>query len=628
MLTDTLHSPLSDADITAFFHAELLSYLGSLREQRLHERIDGSLTSEKARKNRLEALVLRGMVEDGLREEMPTERSNALEAGESETARSLYDAHLQHFLRPAFNDDIQRRAIALLGNRDLTAFDKLQLRWAAVEARAAAHEAVEAVPLHRAETARGAAIALLHDMLGAALPTVTIPDHPPQMTPPVAAAPPVAAPIPVPSGPAPDPVAPLTPGVELITGRFTATTLKAQREQAENQPEIGQFDGHASAPQNEAIFGTDLFGTTVRMNRRSRAKDESCTQKLKTVTLFIYLTGVQRVTEIRQHHLDLFGREIEHNLPKYYWKSPSQQDLTYRELLDTCRNLPRDAIGVSRGTIKRHVTVMKEIIGYAAQEGHGAAFAPATAHLLPPEERTEAEKRPVFTAEQVRKVFSHPLWTGCKSEYRRHTPGKKVVKDHHFWVNLLLVYTGARRSEIAGLQATDLSEENGIPFISVRPNHLRGLKNRHSKRRIPLHPHLIEEGFLEFVEKARNRGAPILFPEAIPANKRAAVLRDTDARPSYDPKFGDALDHVWRECLERSLPDAPKGLCLHSLRGYVNDTLINLREADGRTQMVPDIDRRDLMGHVATDTNEANYRRDEKPLGRLYEAVKLLPRVF
>ena len=31
---------------------------------------------------------------------------------------------------------------------------------------------------------------------------------------------------------------------------------------------------------------------------------------------------------------------------------------------------------------------------------------------------------------------------------------------------------------------------------------------------------------------------PILFPEAIPANKRAAVLRDTDARPSYDPKFG------------------------------------------------------------------------------------------
>lgn len=420
MLTDTLHSPLSDADITAFFHAELLNYLGNLRERRLHERIDGSLTSEKARKNRLEALVLRGMVEDGLREEMPTERSTALEADESETARSLYDTHLQHFLRPAFNDDIQRRAIDLLGNRDLTAFDKLQLRWAAVEARAAAHEAVEAVPLHRAEAARGAAIALLHDMLGAALTTSTVATPPPQTTPPV------AAPTPVPSGPAPDPVAPLTPGVELITDRITATTLKAQREQAENQPEIGPFDGHACASRTEAVFGTDLFGTTVRMNRRSRAKDESCTQKLKTVTLFIYLTGVQRVTEIRQHHLDLFGREMEHNLPKYYWKSPSQQDLTYRELLDTCRNLPRDAIGLSRGTIKRHVTVMKEIIGYAAQEGHGAAFAPVTAHLLPPEERTEAEKRPVFTAEQVRKVFSHPLWTGCKSEYRRHTPGKKV----------------------------------------------------------------------------------------------------------------------------------------------------------------------------------------------------------
>lgn len=80
--------------------------LSSLRERRLHERIDGSLTPEKARKNRLEAVVLRTMVEDGL-----------------------------------------RRALALLGDRDLSAFDKLQLRWAAVEARAAAHEAVETVPL-------------------------------------------------------------------------------------------------------------------------------------------------------------------------------------------------------------------------------------------------------------------------------------------------------------------------------------------------------------------------------------------------------------------------------------------------------------------------------------------------
>lgn len=187
MLTDTLHSPpilLSRTQTSPpSFMQNCSASLSSLREQRLHERIDGSLTSEKARKNRLEALVLRGMVEDGLREEMSAERTSALEAEERETARSLYDAHLQHFLRPAFNDDIQRRAIALLGDRDLSAFDKLQLRWAAVEARAAAHEAVEAVPLHKADAARGAAIALLHDMLGTTRPPSTVTDPPPQTTP-------------------------------------------------------------------------------------------------------------------------------------------------------------------------------------------------------------------------------------------------------------------------------------------------------------------------------------------------------------------------------------------------------------------------------------------------------------
>lgn len=44
--------------------------MSSVRHTRMVERMDGSLTSEKARQNRLETFVLRGLVEDGLREEM------------------------------------------------------------------------------------------------------------------------------------------------------------------------------------------------------------------------------------------------------------------------------------------------------------------------------------------------------------------------------------------------------------------------------------------------------------------------------------------------------------------------------------------------------------------------------
>ena len=49
-----------------------------------------------------------------------------------------------------------------------------------------------------------------------------------------------------------------------------------------------------------------------------------------------------------------------------------------------------------------------------------------------------------------------------------------LLKDHHYWINLILAYTG-HGDPIAGLLAGDVGEENGIPFVHIRPNHLRGL---------------------------------------------------------------------------------------------------------------------------------------------------------
>jgi hypothetical protein len=78
----------------------------------------------------------------------------------------------------------------------------------------------------------------------------------------------------------------------------------------------------------------------------------------------------------------------------------------------------------------------------------------------------------------------------------------------------MLAYTGARHSDIAGLLATDIGQDADIHFLHIRENRLRGLKNRSSQRRIPLHPHLIELGFLEFVaEKRTSDGNTLLVPE-------------------------------------------------------------------------------------------------------------------
>lgn len=98
--------------------------------------------------------------------------------------------------------------------------------------------------------------------------------------------------------------------------------------------------------------------------------------------------------------------------------------------------------------------------------------------------------------------------------------------DWKFWIDPLRLYTGARVSEISQLYTNDIIEVNGIPCISFVNDSVdeededegggavskaetieefRRLKNRASRRIIPIHPALIEMGFLDWVEKRQER---------------------------------------------------------------------------------------------------------------------------
>lgn len=625
MLDNDLHIALPAADVAAFFKAELVRCVDAVRRVRMVERMDGSFTTEKARRNRLEAFVLRGMVEDGLREEMAPERLDRLDDLERPIAQDIQSKMFREFISPAFNAEIQARANA---GRGLTQFDILQLRWAAVEARMAAYEAAEVVPLHNSAGAREAAVSLLSGIMHEAMGT-----QPQASTPQNAVVeahqqePTASKPCPEKFGQAISTEVLLTPGVALIEGRVTGRALNAQLTAARAQPRDRDFDGSAANAVIERRYGCDIAGTAVRMIRRSTAKAETQGQKLKSVILFMYITGVQKVSDIRQHHLDTFSRALEKKMPPLYWKKDAELDLTGAELMTQAASLGAK-LGLSPSTIERHLGAISALIHHARTEGNIQNFVPNMHGLVPVDARSDDEKREPFALDELKTLFSHPLFRGCKSKGRRHAPGNLMIKDHHFWVNLLLVYTGARRAEIAGLLTTDFGMDGVIPFVSIRPNHLRGLKNASAKRRLPLHPQIMEAGFAEFVERVRKRGDLALFPECIPARTRHLAHKSTEETATHDPKFGDTLDHLLRETLRRSLDGNPRSLSCHSFRHYVNEHFSNLRQDGTGLHVVPEIDRMDLLGHKPAGVNLATYRRAEKPLGPLYAAILTLPSLF
>ncbi len=84
--------------------------------------------------------------------------------------------------------------------------------------------------------------------------------------------------------------------------------------------------------------------------------------------------------------------------------------------------------------------------------------------------------------------------------------------DPLFWMPLMALLMGFRSEEAAQIGPMDVQRDQGIAYVIVRQGLGDTLKSDNASRRLPVHPALIELGFLELVERARKRGDRRLFP--------------------------------------------------------------------------------------------------------------------
>ena len=85
------------------------------------------------------------------------------------------------------------------------------------------------------------------------------------------------------------------------------------------------------------------------------------------------------------------------------------------------------------------------------------------------------------------------------------------------WVPWLCAYTGARAGEITQLRGKDLEQHGGIYAIRITPE--AGTVKTGAARVVPLHEHLVKQGFVKF---AKNAGSGPLFYTDSPARRETA----------------------------------------------------------------------------------------------------------
>jgi integrase len=195
--------------------------------------------------------------------------------------------------------------------------------------------------------------------------------------------------------------------------------------------------------------------------------------------------------------------------------------------------------------------------------------------------------RSAYTEGELQHIFSSaPYDQPCRLE----------DQTDEFWVPLLELFLGARASELY-VYVVDVHERAEVPHIRLVEYEDRSLKNVSSARILPIHPELIELGFLDYCQRARGEGKE-LFPKW--------KFRD-DQKPSEGP-----ARRRFNRRVKVLLPDRKHPADSHTFR-HTFETALSA--ADG----VPERVARRLQGR-AIEGSAAHYVNDF-PLPVLAEAI-------
>ena len=220
---------------------------------------------------------------------------------------------------------------------------------------------------------------------------------------------------------------------------------------------------------------------------------------------------------------------------------------------------------LSPATVNGYMTKFRAVMNYAENEGWIERNPAKGLQVIDPVRRRD--KRLPFSVEQLRLIFDAPIYRGCVDDRAGYsTPGPAHPRRGRFWVPLIALFSGMRMNEICQLHVADIHRLDDVDcfFVTEGPSDSdngKRLKTAASERFIPVHPTLIDLGFMTFVAQRREVGAVRLFSEL---------------RKSSTGYYSDPFSKWFRRFLERAGATREK-TCFHSFRHCYRDALREAR---------------------------------------------------
>jgi len=209
-------------------------------------------------------------------------------------------------------------------------------------------------------------------------------------------------------------------------------------------------------------------------------------------------------------------RDWKHKLAKWPIKATKVaefQGMDFNKIVEANETLKRPVI--ARNTQNRYLSA---IAGFSQWLAHNEYIdQDATQGMFLTIDKRKRTRYP-FSDQQLRDLFSSPLFSTCLGDGQEHKPGNVQIRDWRYWLPWLALYTGARLGELAQLLVADVREHHGVWIFHItrEGSDLKSTKTEGSQRVVPIHSELIKLGFLGYHKSIAERGEAQLFPEIKP----------------------------------------------------------------------------------------------------------------
>lgn len=241
-----------------------------------------------------------------------------------------------------------------------------------------------------------------------------------------------------------------------------------------------------------------------------------------------------------------------------------------------------DVDTLSKATIEKYLTYINGLMNYAVDCEHLSDSPMPRSRMSIPDDKINV--RP-FSDKEVGVIL------GATQHF----------DDHRYWLPLIALYTGCRENELCQLHKEDLKQLSDIWYLDINATGKKTLKNPFSKRLVPLHPVIIELGFLEYIETVKHHR---IFPGCI-------YRPDTG---KYGNNFGSWFGRTLVKNNIKKKGD--RSITFHSLRHRFITVLKRLKVEHTLVDQ--------LTGHIAQGTSNREYF-DGYLLPDLKEGVDHLP---